>query len=206
MILNNMSLCRIWRPQAHRCQPNTAQGALWPQAKRAAVVRVWARLCAHSRGEGRAMAGNAGGSAELPKRAGPGRAQHAAHKRKGQRGPNATMRRTEGTERGSEEARPARAPAGARTREVGVRLTRSGRLPQYRFAEAEARSPARRPSDNSPGALSYQLLAGWAGRSAETPTVGTERARRHNEPKQCRDKAIPGRIGGAPLCFGSGAG
>ena len=30
--------------------------------------------------------------------------------------------------------------------------------------------------------LFNQLLAGRAGRSAETPTVGTERARRHNEP------------------------
>ncbi len=57
--------------------------------------------------------------AELPKRAGPGRARHVAHERKGQRGPNAKMRRTEGTERGSEEERPARAPAGARTREAG---------------------------------------------------------------------------------------
>ena len=101
-------------------QPNTAQGALWPQAKRAAVVCVWARLCADSRGEGRAMADRPGGSAELPKRAGPGRARHAAHQRKGQRGPNAQMRRTEGTERASEEARPARAPAGARTREAGA--------------------------------------------------------------------------------------
>ena len=66
------------------------------------------------------MAGRPGGSAELPKRAGPGRARHAAHERKGQRGPNAHMRRTEGTERASEEARPARAPAGARTREAGA--------------------------------------------------------------------------------------
>ena len=70
------------------------------------------RLCGHSRGEGRAKsADSAGGSAELPKRAGPGRAGHAAHKPKGHRGPTAQMRGADGTERDSEEARPARATA-----------------------------------------------------------------------------------------------
>ena len=36
--------------------------------------------------------------------------------------------------------------------------------------------------------LFNQLLAGRAGRSAETPTVGTERARRHNEPSNVEIK------------------
>ena len=47
------------------------------------------------------------GTAELPKRAGPGRAGPAEHKPKGLRGPTAQMGRTDDAERGSEEARPA---------------------------------------------------------------------------------------------------
>ena len=71
-------------------QPNTAQGALWPQATRAAVVRVWARLCARSRGEGRAMAGRPGRSAELPKEQDP--AVHDMRRTSG-RGSGAPTRR-----------------------------------------------------------------------------------------------------------------
>lgn len=91
----------------------TQDGWLFGHAQENTRVRcLGQRRCGHSRGEGRAKsAGSAGGSAELPKRAGPGRAGHAAHKPKGHRGPTAQMRGADGTERDSEEARPARATA-----------------------------------------------------------------------------------------------
>ena len=49
--------------------------------------------------------------------------------------------------------------------------------------------------------------AGGPGRTISRDTDGRYRAgKAAQRTKQCRDKAIPGRIGGAPLCFGSGAG
>ena len=96
----------------HRASP-TQDGWLFGHAQENTRVRcLGQRLCGHSRGEGRAKsADSAGGSAELPKRVGPGRAGHAAHKPKGHRGPTAQMRGADGTERDSEEAKPARATA-----------------------------------------------------------------------------------------------
>lgn len=44
-----------WRPQAHRCQPNTAQGSFLAACqKQRSCPRLGQRLCAVSRGEGRA--------------------------------------------------------------------------------------------------------------------------------------------------------
>ena len=37
---------------AQTASPTRRKEGFWLQAKRAAVVRVWARLCARSRGEG----------------------------------------------------------------------------------------------------------------------------------------------------------
>ena len=84
----------LWRLWAHRCQPNTAQGSFLAVCQKQRSPRVWARLCGHSRGEGRAkslhyptrrivqIAGYRGGrlrrSAELPQ---PGyRAGNTAHR------------------------------------------------------------------------------------------------------------------------------
>ncbi len=81
--------------------------------KRSPGYGVWAGCYAATAGGrgGRKSAASAGGSAELPKWAGPGRAGHAAHKPKGQRGPTAQMRDADSAERDSEEERPARAAA-----------------------------------------------------------------------------------------------
>ncbi len=152
--------------------PNTAQGALWPQAKRAAVDRVWARLCAHSRGEGRAKEPSTtlpAGSSRLP---GTGAADSGDQPNYRSRVTGRATRHTEDATAGGSYGRPEGLSAG----------------PRFVLAQAPAENGLSCGTHGKPGEDASAEQNGRGEFSKPTKAPGHGRAQERYGEKRAREK------------------